>query len=579
MDHAAAANLPIAYLCGNAPFPQEFFNKLYPKQQWAHRKEFGLHFLIASGMPDATLIGACLQKNPRAALLCDPQNDNITPLHLAAMKVNRAAAEKILLENKESLSVQTASGFSPLHAAALTSDELYDLFVRNGADSELKTKTGMRAKDLRLLSGRAVDIQSADSLFYQESPAQEAVLLSSDPCLKTKVFGAGFFHSDTSIFDAPFFPELCMQNPASHPFYLEAYQQYVRNRPKLVIGPSEQLKQLELRTIEKIPAGCMVTEYTGKKCKIPSIKRFADNFTEQTMQESAYRGFNKIDAKFVGNESRFANCGFPNAFILTAGIDGIERSLVLAIEDIEPGEPILLDYGIDMLYLIYGIQFILGKERMKSFYKKHGKDLLATLEHAQKQCGVQSTMQAVIACTALESWFGFPFQNPTALLYLHFNKCVDYIKLCKDMKKSSLKFIQEDLTSRVNYQHILHIVGILKKIKNRPKKGEWDNVAAWVLARLEKIPLTHIIKGLDLFAKGKQEKEVNQILEHYNWLEDEDHPFSYHRRVDHLVDIYSQQPKEEIIPSLQATLKEENREFESYRMTQEIIQRLRSGKK
>ena len=44
-----------------------------------------------------------------------------------------------------------------------------------------------------------------------------------------------------------------MQNPASHPFYLEAYQQYVRNRPKLVIGPSEQLKQLELRTIEKIP--------------------------------------------------------------------------------------------------------------------------------------------------------------------------------------------------------------------------------------------------------------------------------------------------------------------------------------
>lgn len=579
----STTNFPQPYLSGNAPFPQKYLDTLYPKSQWAERKEFGLHFLLAGGMPDGALIGAYVQKNSRAILVCDPQHDNLCPLHVAAMKANRAAAERLIQEDHKCLSKKTSSGFSPLHIAALTSAELYDLFIAGGADPDLKTNTGMRAKDLRLLCGRAVDIRSVDSLFYQESEGHAPVLIYSNSQLVTRVFGENFWHCDTPLIEAPFFPELHEQKKgASHPLFFEAYHDYLRRRPKLVIGPSPLLQQLELRAHEKIEAGCVLTEYTGKKCEIPFFKKFADNFSEQEMEDSAYRGFNALDARHAGNESRFLNCGFPNVSIETVEIDGVERNLVISLEEIEPGMPILLDYGMDMLYLIFGIQRLLGKERLKLFYKKHGKNLLLKLDEAQSRYDRQKlagalTLKDVAALSAVQCWIAFPIQNPTALLYLHFSKAVDYIKFCKDIGKTSSEFLQ-GLTSRLNYQHIENIIEILKRIKKTCQKGEWDKVAAWVLERLEKIPLTHIIKGLDLFAKGKKAKEIDQTLTQYDWLADEDHPLSYKRRVDHLVFIYSKIPKEEIIPSLELTLNEQDREFESYRMTKEIIKRLRSGK-
>lgn len=576
------AQTPRPYLTGNSPFPQEYLDKLYPKQRWQHLKDLSLHFLLAFGTPDAATIGVYLQNNPNAVWVCDPQNGNLTPLHLAAMKANRAAAERILQENKLCLFAQTTSGFSPLHIAALTSDELYDLFIRNGADQEQKTSTGMSCKDLRLLSGRVVDVRSAASLYYQESPDQVPMLLASDGSLKAKVFGEDFFHTDIPLFDPQFFPKLGKQKTASHPYFVEAYHNYVQNRPKLIIGPSEQLKQMELRTKERIEAGCVVTEYTGMKCKVPFYQRFADNFTLQSIQEIEYRGFNKIDAKRAGNESRFINCGFPNSSVVIVEVDGVERALVVALEDIAPGMPILLDYGMDMFYLVYGTQKLLGKDRMISFYKKHGSHLLDVLEQGQKKYDIRAlekttTWKDVNELSALQEWFAFPFQNPTALLYLHFRKSVDYIKLCKTMETSRLTCVN-DLVSRLSYQHILNIVRILTKIKSKYKKGEWDKIAAWVSARLEKIPLTHIIKGLDLFARGKKANEVNQILEKYNWLEDEDHPLSYRRRVDNLVEIYKKMPKDEIIPQLKATLKDEDKKFESYHITLELIKRLHMGK-
>ena len=39
------------YRTGNSPFPQQYLDRLYPKQQWQQRKDFGLHFLLALGTP------------------------------------------------------------------------------------------------------------------------------------------------------------------------------------------------------------------------------------------------------------------------------------------------------------------------------------------------------------------------------------------------------------------------------------------------------------------------------------------------------------------------------------------------
>lgn len=511
----------------------------------------------------------------------DPENGDLTPLHLAAMKANLAAARALLQRNPDCINALTGTGFSPAHFAALTSEDLYQFLKGQGADLQIKTKSGLTCEDLRQFCGRVPFVSSQGSLFYQADAAQHPILLSANPVIKAKVFGKDFFHTDVPIFDPSFFPEVIeFRSPSPGPF-IEAFNSFLLKRPQLIICPSILPGQLELRAKERIEAGCVITEYSGKKVEIPYFKKFADNFSKEEIENSSYRGFNDIDAKIVGNESRFANCGFPNAMIQSVVINGIERTLFFALKTIEPDDEILIDYGINMLYLIFGTQSLLNKDQMVKLYKTYGDNILDHVELAEQKIQAlekerEPTIQELVDFTAKQIWFSFPFFNPTALLYLHFNKHVDYVKLTKSVEKSTLKTV-EGLASNVNYQHILNIVRILTKLKNN-KRVNWGKVALWVKERLERIPLAHILKGIDLFARGKNETDVNAVLKNYDWLKDEEHPFSYKRRLENLFEIYSQHPKTKIISDLQATLNEEDREFESYQMTVELIKRLKVGK-
>lgn len=152
-----------SFLAGNAPFPQEHMDKLYPKEKW--RNEFSLHYLIA-GQGDIKDIEETAKAKPKGISLCDPQNSNLTPLHLAAMKASQAVAEILLKYDPEGLQKKSKEGFTPLHISALTSDDLFDFFQGMGGDPKLKADNGLSCYDLRVLSGRKLTVLTDLSLLF-----------------------------------------------------------------------------------------------------------------------------------------------------------------------------------------------------------------------------------------------------------------------------------------------------------------------------------------------------------------------------------------------------------------------------
>lgn len=357
--------------------------------------------------------------------------------------------------------------------------------------------------------------------------------------------------------------------------------EFLAHPPALVIFPTREGFGLKAR--DRIPLGAVIQEFTGLKSDPSCIKKFADYFDEGFIQEIQHKGFNNTDAKTVGNETRFIRCGFPNAAIDANLLNGTERNLIFSINTIEPGEEILVDFGINMLHLTLGIQEILGKEKMELAFKKHGQTFIHDLMEAEavyekKLLNKSLVLEEMLAWSLLQSWFIFPIHNPTAMIYLHFKKFFDYSSLHKILDSGRLKFA-ESLTSQPNYQHMINIFKILKKIKIKFKKNEWKKIAEWTLSRLEKIPLVDILKGLDLFSKGKKENEVNQALKKYDWLKDVAHPFSYQRRLENLLEIYQEEHKEKALANLKKSISTVDPDTEPYQMTLEVIRRIEKFKK
>lgn len=126
-------------------------------------------------------------------------------------------------------------------------------------------------------------------------------------------------------------------------------------------------------------------------------------------------------------------------------------------------------------------------------------------------------MNFYLKLTYFDEVFVFPFDNPTALLYLHFNKIVSY-KLWEDHLYSYKYFLLLKENDPVHFQVRVMILDLLKEV------GNDEQITAWVLDHLEKIPLMNILKGIQLFIDGKNPQNFD--FKNYNWLQDPEHPLS-----------------------------------------------------
>lgn len=117
------------------------------------------------------------------------------------------------------------------------------------------------------------------------------------------------------------------------PLVDRAYRLYQTHRPLLALSRSKREGEWGVIAQEPIEAGTVVIEYLGE-------------WKPKAEEPSTYR-FGCIDAKRYRNYAAMVDDGFPNlgAFYLYDA-DGLPlRILFVAYEDIEPGQPLAINYG------------------------------------------------------------------------------------------------------------------------------------------------------------------------------------------------------------------------------------------
>lgn len=305
-------------------------------------------------------------------------------------------------------------------------------------------------------------------------------------------------------------------------------------------------RPFELVTREPLKKGAFISEYTGLSSKLTRPKGFADAFAGVS-QINEY-ATERFDSRLVGNESRFANCGFPNAFLWTLAYKGSPHSYLFAVKDIKANEPIVWDYGITMTHLVFGTQTLFNKEAMTQFYLKK-----TSLQWAQEAEADTATFKAITNTKLMmrkyfeinshhENYF-FAINNPTALLYLFFNESLD-LTLWMDGKIENIYLQGFKQKNAFEWQLLLCIFETLKRAETDAKASAPEIKKlfySWVLTNVEKIPLLYVLKGIEqILDAGLKQRDIDtfnkllqstdQFLETYDWKTDPLYPFNIDRR-------------------------------------------------
>lgn len=586
------------------------WEELYPKNQYKLRSAFALHFLFALGQPLANVeayITSLKAKNPKALSLPDLQSHYLTPLHIAAMKANTEGA-KILLdafatkkEKLAALNAKDAYGWTPMHHAACTSTSLFELFISEGCHPDTKSANVPTPRELRFYAGKEVAVRSRDHLFAlignSEALTPVAALSLSE---RVSLFGEPFTHTDHIIYSQDLLKNLWWgssnQTEAGHDNFSNKHSAFMANRPSLIIRDCEELSGIvpnskELAAGQFIPSYSIITEYTGMKKRDIPAKTFIESFTPEYIENTEY-SFAGIDARLVGNEAKFSNMGFPNCAVLTRTIDGVERQFLVSLRPIEKGEPILYSYGPSLNFLNLGRQILLGKNEMAEFYRDHPNLLREITEVSKRNIRRKGKSANADNNTAetmrLVAALYFPLECPTALLYLHFNNMTPFNLFDGTVYSNSL-FASWMQKFPYEIKMFNCTVNILKKTAELTRRNPSFDliVKQFVLNKLEKEPLIHILKGLDLLASGEvpgtKEKllqrleKVDEALREYDWKKDPDHPFSFQRMVDVSMDYFNKIPREVALLINKEGLNRTPPDTELYAMIAECTMRLSSG--
>lgn len=584
------------------------WKQLYPSDLYKQRASFALHFLLALGQKLETITGyiASLKaKNPERLVQADAENHSLTPLHIAAMKANVEGAKVLLAafatkeEKLDALRREDAYGWTPLHHAACTSNSLFQLFIEEGGNPQSKSSNGSTPKDLRFFSGREVSVKSETTLFALTGTPKSLIPVAAlNREQKDALFGPSFLHTDHPIYPTTHLKALWQTSPNPNTeiirgFIAEKHSEFMAKRPSLAVQECKELSgivpnNLELVANEDISAMSVVKEYTGLVNDALHPKSFLETFNEEFILSGEY-SFEGVDARFAGNEARFANMGFPNCVISTVVIDGVEKHLLISLRPIKKGEPIHFSYGPSMSPLVLGRQVLLGKEEMEQFYREHrdiaNETLLKETQLIVKARGGALRGADILNLLSLQTKLCFPLDCPTALLYLHFRGIIPFTVFADSFYTNS-SFQPWANKSPYEAKMFICITNVLRKTDALSQKNtEYDAlIKQFVLDKLEKEPLISILKGLDLIGTGDLLKsrddliqriaEVETFLSTYNWKTDPDHPFSFERMVQVSLAYYKLLPRDMAVRILKMGIQSLPTDSDSYAMTQEVLKRL-----
>ncbi|MBA2367691.1 MAG: ankyrin repeat domain-containing protein [Candidatus Protochlamydia sp.] len=581
---------------------QDQWEELYPRSSYNERKDFALHFLIAMEQPTLTNYTQTLkEKNPARLIQADPQNYDLTPLHLAAMKGRLAVAEILLktcatdCDRKKMINTPDALGWTPLHHAAVTSASLFQYFILLGGDPSKKTTKRGDCEDLRELTGRLGNIRSSETLFVKNSENGKLSLLSDlTETAKEKIFGKNFIFTDSPLFLKKHFVQLWIndgsnQYEGDYALISKQYEAFRSKRVPLLIDQCEELRDFSLRILdckakETIFSGSVITEYSGINQEEAFCKSFVDAFTEKEIFSSEYL-FENINGRNWGNEARFINAGFPNAIFISTNLRGCKRHVLFALRDIQPGESILWDYGIKMFHLSFGKSKLLGKNEMLSYYQNNNNNFFELFNNSLKNYSKNKTIENFIKLIKSQSSLTYVLNSPASLLYLHFSESVKY-SVWENAFNTEYHCKGWRQINSAEFYYLKCIFETLGKLENICINDEINKIInQWVLKQIEKQSVINIMKGLDLLCERGEGVtphelklklsgfliEINEFLKGYDWKMDSNHTFSLERRAKLLEAHYKTFPRDMIKSELNKYLETLPQDSEAYEINKLVL--------
>lgn len=367
---------------------QSEWEALFPKEEYGKNKQVVLLFLIALGQPNEK-IKNYIKGNPKKINFLSEEYP-LTSLHVATMKNNPEIVQS-LLDAQANPNIQDEFGWSPLHHAALVSNEIFNLLIQQKADPSLTTQLNCTYKDLQtfaqltppIVDKRVIYLQKAvegneNNEVMEEVSPEEIMKLAhltqyTDVCVYAKSQLELLWRSYEQEYDN----DLMDRSEPWQRFLKIQYDQMKQRPPSLIIRENGQMG-LGLLAGEVIKTGQAIIEYTGEIIAISpellgSHKNIQDVLRLQRENEYSVR---EIDAKNKGNVSRFINDGFPNVDLRDLFNEkGFEtRPIFIAVDEIGIKDPIFWDYGNNYMGLKWGFQgpyMISQKEEIKLFINKN----------------------------------------------------------------------------------------------------------------------------------------------------------------------------------------------------------------
>lgn len=482
----------------------------YPAADYDQKKERSkalvFHFLLALDQKEESL---CDYMNKKIALLTakDDKYYNLTPLMIAVMKGRTVPLDKLLtFDNvKAAINEQDQFGWSALHHAALGSQAVFDRLVAHGADRNLRTRLGATADDLKAL----ISLDSEGSSIKNVTIPPEAKL--------------------SHYRDLPYF------GPHSYKDLWQLQRDPLDKTMGEIQNGSLKLPPLKF-TVVKMPEGYyglttdqeigprrVIGAYAGEfyQTKKKEYRPFLEVFSPECKKATAYL-FQRINAREMGNATRFINCGFPNLAPGAAHFPGVEQPILFAIETIKKGECLYFDYGCDAADIIFGPQIIYNKEKMHAFFKP---GLNALLKKLAKFSEDRSFDYEFVRFT---TFLFFPLNNPIALLHLHYAEIVSAKVWLKCLWESQ-NHTAVDIWARGHGREALNLKALLTRVvlcEHRMPKNLLPVNKQFFRKHLESLTLMKFSKALELMEKSFGEEGILQQLETYDWTQDEANIYS-----------------------------------------------------
>lgn len=427
---------------------QADWQRLYPRGNYnrnvngnTHGITHYFHYFCALTKTDQTIIDQIKTKNLKALTKRDKKVYGLTPLAIACMQGRAAVVNEMLdrmdeaCKNNECkredverwINKKDDFGWTPLHHAVLTSQEIFDRLREMGADINARTNLGGTCDDLRRLTSLADNPLAKRNVKIEDNKGR-LFDLSEISAERLKELTGLEGYRDDPYFSPEHLKKLWMDTPnMAEPvqrFIREITTEYNRlkaNPPCLIIGKCAELAQVgidtyELRADEVIRKGSVIGEY-GSSSEKP-LPRDRRTFAAFMRAESDPYEFGDITARQYGNVMRFANCGFLNALVIDVVINGAKRNVFIALEDIQPG-PIVWNYGL-ISETGWTRHFPLRQQEMDHFYKEWPTFLANRQDIQQRLDSPGATYFDFLNYGGTFENTIFSISNSTIMLYLHF---------------------------------------------------------------------------------------------------------------------------------------------------------------